>query len=230
MRLSGYEEIAAEVLVEAAQIDADEDERFGAARGDELPEHLSTRGGRRAWLRKAEQRLDAERAADPEPVPRDREERHGWYVRLVGTPVELRDVRRGDHAAPVARCRCGIYALHEPEPRLLFRDGLVWGAVALDGRVLLYGNGLRAERATVLVLAYAGDEPQPDLAGAAQALDLELVPFSALIAAAGAYGAAPAPDPLALKRERAGDADGAWDALSPPSGPRPLAAVASLRG
>jgi hypothetical protein len=210
-----------------------------------------------------------------------------WYVRLVGTPVELlveavgswdeplpsqdrpadlpervlgyrawrldyrglrsaaaparwsrrtlvaecpRGVRRGDHAAPVARCRCGIYALHEPEPRLLFRDGLVWGAVALDGRVLLYGNGVRAERATVLVLAYAGDEPQPDLAGAAQALDLELVPFSALIAAAGAYGAAPAPDPLALKRERPGDADGAWDALSPPSGPRPLTAAASLRG
>jgi hypothetical protein len=141
-----------------------------------------------------------------------------------------RGVHHGDHAAPVARCRCGIYALHEPEPRLLFRDGLVWGAVALDGRVLLYGNGLRAERATVLVLAYAGDEPQPELANAAQTLDVELVPFSALIAAAGAYGAAPAPDPMALKRGRPGDADGAWDALSPPSGPRPLAAAASLRG
>jgi Transposase DDE domain len=73
--ISSYEEIAAEVLDEAAQIDAAEDERYGAARGDELPEHLSTRGGRQAWLREAKQRLDAERAADPEPVPRDREER-----------------------------------------------------------------------------------------------------------------------------------------------------------
>jgi hypothetical protein len=136
---------------------------------------------------------------------------------------------RGDHAAPVARCRCGIYALHEP-PRSLFDHELVWGAVALDGRVLLYGNGLRAERATVLVLAYAGDEPQPGLARAARALDVELVPFSALIAAAGACGAAPAPDPQALGRGRPGDADGAWDALSPPSGPRPLAAGVSLRG
>jgi hypothetical protein len=135
-----------------------------------------------------------------------------------------------DHAAPVARCRCGIYALHEPEPRLLFRDELVWGAVALDGRVLLYGNGLRAERATILVLAYAGDEPQPGLVRAARGLDVELVPFSALIAAAGACGAAPAPDPQALGRGGPGDADGAWDALSPPSGPRPLAAAASLRG
>jgi hypothetical protein len=136
----------------------------------------------------------------------------------------------GDHAAPVAHCRCGIYALHQPEPRLRFRDELVWGAVALDGRVLLYGNGLRAERATILVLAYAGDEPQPGLARTARALDVELVPFSALIAAAGARGAEPAPDPQVLGRGRPGDADGAWDALSPPSGPRPLAAAASLRG
>jgi hypothetical protein len=135
----------------------------------------------------------------------------------------------GDHAAPVARCRCGIYALHEP-PGMLFDDELVWGAVALDGRVLLYGNGLRAERAMVLVLAYAGDEPQPGLARAARALDVELVPFSALIAAAGAHGAEPAPDPQALGRGRPGDADGAWDALPPPSGPRPLAAAVSLRG
>ena len=138
--------------------------------------------------------------------------------------------RHGDHAVPVARCRCGIYALHEPEPRLLFPDRLVWGAVALDGRVLLYGNGLRAERATVLVLAYPRDEPHPGLARAARGLDVELVPFSALIAAAGAYGAAPAPDPQALGSGGPGDADGAWDALSPPSGPRPLAAAASLRG
>jgi hypothetical protein len=135
----------------------------------------------------------------------------------------------GDHAVPVARCRCGIYALHEPEPRLVSCGGFVWGAVALDGRVLLYENGLRAERATILVLAYAGDEPHPDLARAAQAVDVELVRFSALIAAAGSYGAAPAPDPQALGRGRPGDADGAWDALSPPSGPRPRAAAASLR-
>jgi hypothetical protein len=138
--------------------------------------------------------------------------------------------RHGDHPVPVAQCRCGIYALHEPEPRLFWRDGLVWGAVALDGRVLLYGNGIRAERATVLVLAYVGDEPQPGLARAARALDVELVPSSALIAAAGACGAVSAPDPQALGRGGPGDADGAWDALSPPNGPRPLAAAASLRG
>jgi hypothetical protein len=141
--------------------------------------------------------------------------------------------RGGEHggdAVPVASCGCGIYALHEPGRVCCFGDGFVWGAVALDGRVLLYGNGLRAERGTVLVLAYFGDEPELGLARAARALDVELVPFSALIAAAGACGAAPAPDLQALGRGRRGDADGAWDALSPPPGPRPLAAAASLRG
>jgi transposase len=82
--IRGYEEIAAEVLAEAERIDAAEDERYGAARGDELPEHLASRGGRRAWLRQAKRRLEAERAAQPEPVPKDREQRlelcHGRLV------------------------------------------------------------------------------------------------------------------------------------------------------
>src|SRR5919199_176304 len=73
--LSSYEEIAAEVLADAERIDAAEDERYGAARGDELPGQLASRGGRRAWLRDAKRRLDAERAAELEPVPQDRERR-----------------------------------------------------------------------------------------------------------------------------------------------------------
>jgi transposase len=70
-----YEQIAAEILAEAGRIDAAEDELYGEARGDELPEHLTTREGRRAWLREAKERLERERAAKPEPVPRDRAER-----------------------------------------------------------------------------------------------------------------------------------------------------------
>src|SRR5919108_4297016 len=73
--IRSYEEIAARGLAEAERIDAAEDERFGAARGDELPGQLGSRGGRRAWLREAKQRLEAERAANPQPVPQDREER-----------------------------------------------------------------------------------------------------------------------------------------------------------
>jgi transposase len=70
-----YEEIAAEVLGEAAAIDAAEDALHGGDRGDELPEHLRSRGGRRAWLREAKERLERERAAKAASIPRDRGER-----------------------------------------------------------------------------------------------------------------------------------------------------------
>jgi transposase len=70
-----YEQIATEILDEAGRIDAAEDDIHGPARGDELPEQVARREGRRAWLREAQQRLDAERAERAEPVPRGRTER-----------------------------------------------------------------------------------------------------------------------------------------------------------
>jgi transposase len=45
-----------------------EDERFGDARGDELPPHLSSRQGREAWLRDAKRRLDDRRAEEARPI------------------------------------------------------------------------------------------------------------------------------------------------------------------
>jgi hypothetical protein len=65
---SSYEQIAAEIPAEAGRIDAAEDELYGDARGDELPELLASRDGRRAWLREAKERLERERAANPESV------------------------------------------------------------------------------------------------------------------------------------------------------------------
>jgi Transposase DDE domain len=67
-----YEQIAREVLAQAAETDRLEDEQFGEARGDELPPELSTEQGRRGWLRDARRRLEAERDANPKPVPRSR--------------------------------------------------------------------------------------------------------------------------------------------------------------
>ena len=46
-----YEQLAREILKEAGEVDAAEDALYGDARGDELPEHLRTREGRRAALR-----------------------------------------------------------------------------------------------------------------------------------------------------------------------------------
>jgi transposase len=73
--IRSYEQIAAEIIEQAGQIDAAEDDIHGPARGDELPEHLAKPEGRRAWLREAKQRLERERAERAEPVPRDRSAR-----------------------------------------------------------------------------------------------------------------------------------------------------------
>jgi len=70
-----YEQIAKEILEEAAETDRLEDERYGDRRGDELPPELSTEHGRRGWLREAKRRLDEKRAAGAEPIPRSRPER-----------------------------------------------------------------------------------------------------------------------------------------------------------
>src|SRR3954454_13753197 len=67
-----YGQLAREIVEEALAVDAAEDELYGEARGDELPPEFATEQGRRGWLREAKQRLEAERAKDPQPVPRGR--------------------------------------------------------------------------------------------------------------------------------------------------------------
>src|SRR5215218_8440416 len=56
-----YERLAREVIEDARQIDAEEDERFGDRRGDELPPELATSGGRKAWFKVARRWLDYQR-------------------------------------------------------------------------------------------------------------------------------------------------------------------------
>jgi transposase len=70
-----YEQIAEQILAEADAVDRQEDERFGEARGDELPAQLATGQGRRGWLREAKRRLDRKRAEEARPIARSRPER-----------------------------------------------------------------------------------------------------------------------------------------------------------
>jgi transposase len=70
-----YEHIAREILDDAAAVDAEEDERFGDARGDELPSELATGQGRQKWLRDAKRRLDERRAQEAKPIPKSRPDR-----------------------------------------------------------------------------------------------------------------------------------------------------------
>jgi hypothetical protein len=64
-----YEQLAREILREADEIDAAEDEQFGDRRGDELPPELATAAGRRKWLDAAKRRLDAQRELEARPIP-----------------------------------------------------------------------------------------------------------------------------------------------------------------
>ncbi len=59
-----YRAIADEILGEAARADADEDERLGEARGDELPAELPSPSSRRARLARCKEQLEAEEAAE----------------------------------------------------------------------------------------------------------------------------------------------------------------------
>src|SRR4051794_25714280 len=59
-----FGQIAREILEEAAETDRREDELYGKERGDELPEHLRTREGRRKALREAKERLEREQAGE----------------------------------------------------------------------------------------------------------------------------------------------------------------------
>jgi Transposase DDE domain len=106
-----------EILQEAEQADREEDERHGDARGDELPEQLRTREGRRAALTAAREKLEAERRAQKdagEPVVEAVElalDRERFVTRPEGRRAWLRegrralDAKREREAGPIPRSR-----------------------------------------------------------------------------------------------------------------------------
>jgi transposase len=129
----GYEQLAREILKEAARLDAAEDELYGDQRGDELPVHLQTSEGRRAALREAKGKLDRAREEnegpksaapsgteapvakielDPEVIVARAQGRDGW---LLEARRQL-DRHRRREAMPIGRSRAG--RLLEAERRL----------------------------------------------------------------------------------------------------------------
>ena len=105
-----YEQLAREILGEAARVDLEEDEQFGEARGDELPPEFQTEHG---WLREAKQRLDAKRAEDARPIPRSRPER-------------LRQAKRRLEEELATECRANA-AYEAYRARGVMRDGRRFG-------------------------------------------------------------------------------------------------------
>jgi transposase len=94
-----YQQIAEEILKEAAEIDAAEDELYGEARGDELPEGFRTSTERRARFREAKQALEEERKANAQPVPRDRQKRLGECKNRLEEELELKRRTAEEHEA-----------------------------------------------------------------------------------------------------------------------------------
>jgi transposase len=94
-----YRQIAEEILKEAGEIDAAEDELYGEKRGDELPEGFGTATERRARLREAKLALEAERAAKAKKVPRDRAKRLKECRSRMEQDLELRRRVEAEHEA-----------------------------------------------------------------------------------------------------------------------------------
>src|SRR3954447_11511209 len=95
-----FGQIARAILREAAEIDRREDELYGDARGDELPEQLRTREGRRQALREAKERLQRERDQATESEEQDEEsvelelDPKRFVTRPEGRRAWLREGRR----------------------------------------------------------------------------------------------------------------------------------------
>jgi len=111
-----FEQIALEILAEARATDESENEWFGEARGDELPEQLRTAEGRREFLRKAKQlpRQDSdEQPSEGEEgrVPEFEFDEERIVARTQGREGWLREARRQlerhrwRHPDPIRRAR-----------------------------------------------------------------------------------------------------------------------------
>jgi transposase len=98
-----YEALAREILEQAKATDAAEDAQFGEARGDELPPHLCTHGGRRAWLRDAKRRHEDRRDAEKRPVRRSREMRLVEAKRRLQEELQVEQRANGAYEAYRAR-------------------------------------------------------------------------------------------------------------------------------
>ncbi len=108
-----YEQLARDILAEAAEVDALEDEAFGEGRGDELPPELSTAQGRRGWLREAKRRLDDQRAQEARPIPASR-------------PARLKEAKRRLDDELAVECRANAaYAAYRA--RGVMKDGRRFG-------------------------------------------------------------------------------------------------------
>ena len=78
------QQLVEEILAEAEKTDAEEDERFGERRGDELPEEWASRSGRRERIRQALGRIEHQPPRDYEAKLAARQEKERQLGRKLG--------------------------------------------------------------------------------------------------------------------------------------------------
>jgi transposase len=97
-----FEQVAREILAEAKATDEAEDELYGEARGDELPEQLRTPEGRREFFRQAKQKREGQETDGQEPQSEAQAAADGEFefdaqrivARVQGREGWLRDAKR----------------------------------------------------------------------------------------------------------------------------------------
>ena len=165
-----YEQLAKEILEEAASVDAAEDEEFGERRGDELP---GDRTSRRQKLRDAKRRLDEEERAKQAEFSAW-EKANAEYIARTGY-VQKGNPRKPRPLPPKETRRIN---LTDPDSRpVKTRHGFIQGytaqAVATEDQVIVAAELItganernRLEpmaRAAEAELAAAGVDDKPDL-------------------------------------------------------------------
>jgi len=77
-------QLVEEILAEAERTDAEEDDRFGERRGDELPEEWAARGGRRERIREALRQIEGQAPRDDESKMEARAKKEAELGRKLG--------------------------------------------------------------------------------------------------------------------------------------------------
>lgn len=96
---------AARILEEAAAVDAAEDEQFGEARGDELPEQFADPRGRRERIRKALEEIERQKAGAEELSDAERRRAEDFIQRVAAGESVRGTVPTGVDPVRLARAR-----------------------------------------------------------------------------------------------------------------------------
>ena len=132
-----FEELAREILEEAAAVDAAEDELYGDARGDELPPELADPKTRRARIRQLMDELDAERQAEDHQRQAMLERRAEHQQRTGRRPPGRPPIERPKRSEKVRRVN-----VTDPDSRPVktprgFIQGYNAQLVAADGQIIV---------------------------------------------------------------------------------------------